>query len=62
MQPHLVTGCLVSHDTRMPVVVLRALRSDRNEWDRVRGANLHYVGQWEPTAPDGVGRRSSGLC
>ena len=57
-----MTGYLGSHDTRMPVVMLRALRSDRNEWDRVRGANLRYVGQWEPTAPDGVGRRSSGLC
>ena len=49
---------LVSHDERRPGLVLRALRqADRSEWDRVRNANLHYVGQWEPTAPDGVGRR-----
>ena len=49
---------LVSHDERRPRLVLRALRqADRSEWDRVRTANQHYVGQWEPTAPDGVGRR-----
>ena len=49
---------LVSHDGRSPSLVLRALRQrDRVEWDRVRNANLQYVGQWEPTAPDGVGRR-----
>ena len=49
---------LVSHDGRSPCLVLRALQQrDRPEWDRVRNANLHYVGQWEPTAPDGVGRR-----
>jgi ribosomal-protein-alanine N-acetyltransferase len=49
---------LVSHDGRSPSLVLRALQQrDRPEWDRVRNANLHYVGQWEPTAPDGVGRR-----
>jgi ribosomal-protein-alanine N-acetyltransferase len=49
---------LSSHDGRRPTLVLRALRQrDRAEWDRVRGDNAHYVGQWEPTAPDGVGRR-----
>jgi [ribosomal protein S5]-alanine N-acetyltransferase len=49
---------LVSQDGRSPSLVLRALRqADRAEWDRVRGDNAHYVGQWEPTAPDGVGRR-----
>ncbi|MEP6648791.1 MAG: GNAT family protein [Lapillicoccus sp.] len=49
---------LVSRDGRTPALVLRALRQgDRSAWDRVRNANLHYVGQWEPTAPDGVGRR-----
>ena len=50
---------LVARDhERIPRLTLRALRqSDRSEWDRVRSANLQYVGQWEPTAPDGVGRR-----
>ena len=49
---------LVSRDGRAPSLVLRALHlSDRGEWDRVRRDNLSYVGQWEPTAPDGVGRR-----
>ena len=49
---------LVSHDGRAPTLVLRALRmSDRSEWERVRRENAQYVGQWEPTAPDGVGRR-----
>ncbi len=49
---------LVSQDGRRPTLVLRALRqADRGEWDRVRGDNASYVGQWEPTAPDGVGRR-----
>ncbi len=41
------------HDERIPRLTLRALRlSDRSEWDRVRSANLQYVGQWEPTAPE----------
>lgn len=49
---------LVSRDQGQPTLVLRALRqSDRREWDRVRKDNQQYVGQWEPTAPDGVGRR-----
>lgn len=39
-------------------LVLRPLRmGDRSEWERLRRENLSYVGQWEPTAPDGVGRR-----
>lgn len=49
---------LVSHDRREPRVVLRPLTvRDREDWDRVRSENAEYVGQWEPTAPEGAGPR-----
>lgn len=49
---------LVSRDGRRPTVVLRRLgRRDRGGWDTVRRDNADYVGQWEPTSPDGIGRR-----
>lgn len=45
---------LVSDDGRRPTIVLRPLRRrDREQWEAVRRDNLDYVGQWEPTAPDG---------
>ncbi len=49
---------LVSQDARRPSVVLRRLVvRDKAEWDLVRRDNADYVGQWEPTAPDGVSQR-----
>ncbi|MEO7058259.1 MAG: GNAT family protein [Lapillicoccus sp.] len=49
---------LVSNDGRRPTVVLRRLtRRDHDAWDAVRRDNADYVGQWEPTSPDGIGRR-----
>ncbi len=51
---------LRSQDGRQPQLSLRPLTMrDRGEWDVVRKENAEYVGQWEPTAPDGVGRRIS---
>lgn len=48
---------LMAKDDLQPALVLRALEnSDRAEWERVRSENARYVGQWEPTAPDGIGR------
>ena len=49
---------LVSRDDWEPHLVLRPLRTfDRGDWDEVRRENTEHVGQWEPTAPDGVGPR-----
>jgi len=33
-------------------------RSDRAAWDAIRRADAAYLGQWEPTAPDGVAAAS----
>lgn len=58
MTPWPVT--LPSPDDRQPQLVLRPLTTrDRTQWDLVRRENADYVGQWEPTAPDGIGRRVS---
>lgn len=47
-----------SRDGRRPEVILRPLRTkDRTEWEFVRRDNAQWVGQWEPTAPDGIGQR-----
>lgn len=49
---------LHSQDGRQPQVVLRPLSMrDKGEWNVVRTENAEYVGQWEPTAPDGIGQR-----
>ena len=49
---------LHSQDGRAPQVVLRPLSMrDKAEWNVVRTENAEYVGQWEPTAPDGIGQR-----
>lgn len=49
---------LHSSDGRQPPMMLRPLRMrDRAQWDVVRTENAEYVGQWEPTAPDGVAHR-----
>lgn len=49
---------LHSQDGRAPEVVLRPLSMrDKAEWNVVRTENAEYVGQWEPTAPDGIGQR-----
>jgi len=49
---------LHSQDDRHPQMTLRPLAMrDKGEWDVVRKENAEYVGEWEPTAPDGVGRR-----
>ncbi len=49
---------LHAQDGRQPELVLRPLKvRDRAQWELVRRENADYVGQWEPTAPDGVGRR-----
>ncbi len=51
---------LVSQDDRQPQLVLRPLKTrDKEQWNLVRRENADYVGQWEPTAPDGIGRRIS---
>ena len=49
---------LPSQDGRQPQLVLRPLSMrDKAEWNVVRTENAEYVGQWEPTAPDGIGQR-----
>ena len=49
---------LTSRDGWEPAIVLRPLWNfDRGDWDRVRRENVEHVGQWEPTAPGGVGPR-----
>jgi len=49
---------LHSRDDRQPHMTLRPLTMrDRAGWDVVRKENAEHVGQWEPTAPDGSGRR-----
>ncbi|MDQ6715270.1 MAG: GNAT family N-acetyltransferase [Actinomycetota bacterium] len=51
---------LVAQDDRQPQLVLRPLKTrDKEQWNLVRRENADYVGQWEPTAPDGIGRRIS---
>jgi len=49
---------LRSGDGGAPEIVLRPLRPrDCAEWEQVRRDNAQWVGQWEPTSPDGVARR-----
>lgn len=49
---------LTARDGRTPELMLRRLgMGDRSAWERVRRENLGYVGEWEPTAPDGAGHR-----
>ena len=56
MDPWPVT--LRAGDGRLPQVVLRPLRQrDSTEWEQVRRDNAQWVGQWEPTSPDGVAQR-----